>query len=139
MAPKALKSTVLSLALLYPSRFDESVVEHDGELGLGLAPFAWWHFPCLRNLAQDEIEQFDRSLIGWKMVSHSHGAPQFGVQGFDGVRGVNDAPHSDGKGEERDDMLPVAPPALRDCRIFAAPDGGVESSSACGPRPCPSL
>jgi hypothetical protein len=74
MAPKALKSTVLSLALLYPSRFDESVVEHDGELGLGLAPFAWWHFPCLRNLAQDEIEQFDRSLIGWKMVSHARRA-----------------------------------------------------------------
>ena len=40
--------------------------------------------------------------------------------------GVNDAPHSDGKGEERDDMLPVAPPALRDCRILAAPDAGVE-------------
>jgi hypothetical protein len=31
-----------------------------------LAPFAWRHFPCLRNLAQDEIQQFDRSLIGWK-------------------------------------------------------------------------
>ena len=80
----------------------------------------------LRNLAQHEIQQFDRSLIGWKMASRSHGAPQFGVQGFDGVRGVNDAPHSDGKGEERDDMLPVAPPALCDCRMRAAPDAGVE-------------
>ena len=65
------------------------------------------------------------SSVGkWPLLRH--GAPQFGVQGFDGVRGVNDAPHSDGKGEERDDMLPVAPPALRDCRILAAPDAGVE-------------
>ena len=69
-----------------PSRFDEPFVEHDSELGLGLAPFAWRHFPCLRDLAQDEIQQFDRRLIGWKMTSRSHGAPEFGVQGFDGVR-----------------------------------------------------
>ena len=79
----------------------------DGELGLSLAPFAWRDFPCLRDLAQDKIRQFDCSLIGWKMPSRSHGAPQFGVQGFEGVLGVKDAPHSDGKGEERDDMFPV--------------------------------
>ena len=66
----------------YPSRFDEPVVEDDSELGLGLTPFAWRHFPCLRDLAQDEIQQFDRRLIGWKMTSRSHGAPELGVQGF---------------------------------------------------------
>ena len=93
----------------------------------GLAPFAWRHFPVCATLAQDGIQQFDCSLIGWKMASRSHGAPQFGVQGFDGVRGVNDAPHSDGK-KAKNGMkpLPVAPPALRDCRILAAPDAGVE-------------
>jgi hypothetical protein len=45
-------------------------------LGFSLAPFAWRHFPCLRDLAQDEIQQFDCGLIGWKMPSRSHGAPQ---------------------------------------------------------------
>jgi hypothetical protein len=79
-------SEILCAGPGYPSRFDEPVVEHDSELGLGLAPFAWRHFPCLRDLAQDEIQQFDRRLIGWKMTSRSHGAPEFGVQGFDGVR-----------------------------------------------------
>ena len=94
-------SGILCAGPVYPSRFDEPVVEDDSELGFGLAPFAWRHFPCLRDLAQDEIQQFDRRLIGWKMTSRSHGAPELGVQGFDGVRGVNDAPPSDGKGEER--------------------------------------
>ena len=42
------------------------------------------------------------------------------------IRDVNDAPHSDGKGEELDDMLPVSPPALGDCRILTAADAGVE-------------
>jgi hypothetical protein len=36
------------------------------------------------------------------------------------IRGVNDAPRTNGKGEERDDMLRVLPPAVRDCRILAA-------------------
>jgi hypothetical protein len=55
MAPKALKSTVLSLAWLYPSRFDESVVEHDGELGLSLAPFAWRHSMSAQPGARRDI------------------------------------------------------------------------------------
>ena len=33
---------------------------------------------------------------------------------------------ADGKGEKRDDVLPVPPPALGDRRIFPAPWPGVE-------------
>ena len=79
-------SGILCAGPVSPSRFDEPVVEDDSELGLGLAPFAWRHFPFLRDLAQDEKQQFHRRLIGWKMTSRSHGAAEFCVQGFDGVR-----------------------------------------------------
>ena len=74
------------------------------------APLACWHCPFLREVAQDEVEQFDSSLVGWEVASSSNGAPQFGVQGFDGVRGVDQQPHSDGKSEERDHIVPDAPP-----------------------------
>lgn len=42
---------------------------------------------------------------------------QLGVQRLYGVRGVVDPPHAFGIGKEWDDVLPVAPPALRDRRI----------------------
>jgi hypothetical protein len=60
------------------------------------------------------------------MPSRSHGAAQFCVQRLDGVRGVNDPAHRDGKGEERNNLFPMAPPTLRDGRIFRAPRPGVE-------------
>jgi hypothetical protein len=53
---------------------EEPFVEHDGELGLGLAPFPLRHFPFSRDLAQDETQQFHRGLVGWKMASCSYGA-----------------------------------------------------------------
>src|SRR3984893_6277604 len=88
--------------------------------------FAWRHFPFSRDLAQDEIEQFHRGLVGRKMPSRSYGAAQFCVQRLDGVPRVNGPPHRDGKGEEWDDMLPVSSPTLRDGRVFLAPWPGVE-------------
>ena len=48
----------------------ESVVEDDGELGFGLAHHSRGGiFHVCATLAQDEIQQFDCSLIGWKMAS----------------------------------------------------------------------
>jgi hypothetical protein len=54
-------------------------------LGLGLTPFARRHLPFSRDLAQDEIEQFHRRIVGWKMPARAHGAAQFRIQGFYGL------------------------------------------------------
>src|SRR4051812_19282313 len=60
------------------------------------------------------------------MAACFYRAAQLCIQGFDRVRGVDDAPDRDGKRKERDDLGPVAPPALGDGRIFAPPRAGVE-------------
>ena len=91
-----------------------------------LRRFAWRHFPFSRNLAQDEIEQFHCGFVGRKMPSRSDGAAQFCVQRLDGVRRVNDSAHRDGKGEERNDLFPMASPTLRDGWEFLAPWTGVK-------------
>jgi hypothetical protein len=78
-------SGILCAGPVAPSGLNEPFVEHDSELGLSFAPFARRHFPCLRDLAQDEIQQFDCRLIGGKMPSCAHGAAQFCVERLDGV------------------------------------------------------
>ncbi len=39
----------------FSSLTDEPITEDNGELGLGLAPFARWPFPLFGSLVQDEI------------------------------------------------------------------------------------
>src|SRR5271169_2447905 len=55
------------------------------------------------------------------MSSGSDGAAQLRIQRLDGIRCVDDPSHAFGESEERNHELPVAAPALRDCRIFYAP------------------
>jgi hypothetical protein len=59
----------------FPSGSDEAFAEHDGELGLGLGPFARRHFPFPDDLAQDEKDELRRRLIARKMASRSHRSP----------------------------------------------------------------
>jgi len=42
------------------------------------------------------------------------------------IRGIDDLAHLWGEGEERNDLLPVASPGLRDGRVLAAPGAGLE-------------
>jgi len=60
------------------------------------------------------------------MPSRSHGAAQFGIRRLDGIRRLNDPAHRDGKGEERNNLFLMAPPTLRDGRIFLAPRPGIK-------------
>ena len=69
------------------------------------------------------------------MSSGSNGAAQLRVKRLDGVCGVDNSPHAFGESEEWYHELPVAAPALRDCRILCAPrtlrkgvEGGLASS-----------
>ena len=90
----------------------ELSVEHNGELSFGFAPLPRRHFPFRGDISQDEVEQFDRCFVGWKMAARFYGATQLRVQGFDCVGGVDDPPDRDGERKERDDLGPIAPPAL---------------------------
>jgi hypothetical protein len=65
------------------------------------------------------------------MSARPHRPPQLRVQGFYGVRGVDDPSHREGEGEERDDLLPASPPALRDRRVFLAGRGASPSVRGC--------
>ena len=71
-----------------------------------------------------------------KMSSGSDARRSSRVQRLDGIRGVDDPSHAFGESEERNYELPVAAPALRDCRIFYAPGTlrkGVEGDlTGCG-------
>src|SRR3954454_3630276 len=59
------------------------------------------------------------------MTPRFDSAAQLRIQSLNGVRRVDDPPHRYGKGEERNDLGPVTPPALGDCRIFSSPSAGV--------------
>ncbi len=48
------------------------------------------------------------------------------VQVLNGIRGVDHFAYRRGKSEERDDLRPVAPPALRDRQEALAPGTGLE-------------
>ena len=61
------------------SRLNEAFVEHDGELGLRLAPLARRHFPFSCGRAQDQIQELRRGVIGWKMTSRAHGTGNFAL------------------------------------------------------------
>src|SRR5215217_6334188 len=60
------------------------------------------------------------------MAARFYGATQLRVQGFDCVRGVDDPTDRDGERKERDDLGPIAPPALGDRGIFAPPRADIE-------------
>jgi hypothetical protein len=74
-----------------------------------------------KTLAQDQEDELRRRLVAGEMAPRSHRAPEFGVQGLDRVGGVDDFADRRSEGEERDDLLPLPPPDLANCRIFSAP------------------
>ncbi|MEP0234916.1 hypothetical protein [Roseibium sp.] len=51
------------------------------------------------------------------MATRSDGAPDFRVQGINGIRGVDQLAHLRRVIEKRDDLVPGPPPTRRDCRI----------------------
>ena len=59
-------SGILCAGPVARSRLNEPFVEHDGELGLCLEPFARRHFPLSRGLAQDQKQQFRRGVVSWE-------------------------------------------------------------------------
>src|SRR3954453_23912960 len=60
------------------------------------------------------------------MTPRFDSAAQLRIQSLNRVRRVDDPPHRYGKGEERNDLGPVAPPAPGDRRIFSSPSAGID-------------
>ena len=56
----------------------------------------------------------------------AYGLADLAVQAFDRVGRVDDSPHGDRKGEERNNLFPVAPPTAGDRRILRSPRAGVK-------------
>jgi hypothetical protein len=67
----------------------ETLLEQDGELSLGYAPFARRHFSLLCGQVQPQEQELQGALAGGKGASGSDHAAQLGIQAFSGVRDVN--------------------------------------------------
>jgi transposase len=102
-------------------RHHEAVLELDRHLSFGSLPLNRRIFPARLHLAQHQPDEFGRRLLAGKMPADSHRLADLGVEAFDRVGGVKDFSDFRGEGEERNHLLPVAPPALRDRRIFLSP------------------
>ena len=60
------------------------------------------------------------------MAAHAYRLADLSVKTFDGIGGVEDFAQVRREGEERNHLLPVAPPALGDGRIFLPPGAAVK-------------
>ena len=95
---------------LIPLLDAEPIAEHDSELGHGGGPFALGILPVVAHTAQDQIQQFDRRLVGREVASAANGGAQCAVEALDRIGGVDDPPHLWREGEERDHLIPLPPP-----------------------------
>lgn len=74
-----------------------------------LTPFTVNLSPQSLGQAQDQIEELERGLIAREVAAGPDRPAQLGVQGLDGVGGVDDPADVGREGEERDHRRPVAP------------------------------
>lgn len=88
----------------------EALPEHDGELVGGLLSGSWWHLPIFFDITQGQVEQFGRCLVGRKVAAVLDDLAQAHIQALDGIGRVDDRAHFRRVGEERHDLLPLAPP-----------------------------
>ena len=111
---------------LIPLLDAEAVAEHDGELRHSGGPFALSILPIVAHAAQDQIQQFDRRLVGREVSAAAHGGAQRAIEALDRIGGVDDPPDLGREGEERDHLLPLPPPQRGDRGVFLAPWAGLE-------------
>jgi hypothetical protein len=72
--------------------------------------------PCtFRSTSQMSL---GAGLLNGKVVAHPHRLADLAVQALDGIGGVEDFAQLRRKGEARDHLFPVAPPALAIARYF---------------------
>src|SRR5690242_18210563 len=98
--------------MLTSLRQNEAVLELDRQLGLGSVPRNRRIFPARLNVAQHQPDEFGGRLFAGKMSADAYRLAHLRVETLDRVGGVKHDSQLGSKGEERDHLLPVAPPAL---------------------------
>lgn len=86
------------------------------------------HLALLFGAVNDKEEELHRGLVGRKTTYSPERAAQLSIQGFYGVRGVQDPTNVKMKCTERHDLAPGAPPVLGDGRVAAAPEAFLEGA-----------
>jgi len=77
--------------------------------------------PPGHNVAQSQIQEFDRCVLARKRASGLDHLPHRHIQRFDGVRRVDHPPNRVRELEQRNHVLPVLFPHLADCLVLVAP------------------
>ena len=98
----------------------------DRHLGLGSLPRGRRIFPARLNVTQHQPDELGGRLLAGKMAADSHRLADLRVEALDGIGGVKDFSQLGSEGEERNHLLPIAPPALREGGIFLPPRAAVE-------------
>jgi len=73
------------------------------------------------EVADGQIYQFGRGIIGWKAATGFGGFPDYPVQALNRVGGIDDFAHVWWERKERDDLLPRPSPTRRNGGVFLAP------------------
>src|SRR6195952_4818302 len=82
------KSCVRGRFHLIPLLDAESIAEHDGELRHSSGPFALSILPIVAHTAQDQIQQFGHSLVGWEVSAAANRGAECAVEALDCIGGV---------------------------------------------------
>src|SRR5258707_3598509 len=110
----------------YSIRQREALFELDRQLGLGSVTRNWRIFPARLHITQHQPDELGGGLFTRKVAAHPYRLADLRVKALDGIGGVEDFTQVRREGEERYHLLPVAPPALRDGRIFLPPGAAVK-------------
>lgn len=70
---------------------------------------------------QDQEQELHRRLVGREVAAGPNRPAQLGIEGLDGVRGMDDPADLRREGEERDDLAPVPLPSQGDREFCLAP------------------
>jgi len=110
----------------------EALLEEDDELGASTRPVTRTAAPCLLRVADGEIDELERSVVGGERTADLQRLAELEVQGLDGVGGVDDAAYFEGKVEERGPLVEAVAPGADRVREALAPGGVKRSESRFG-------
>ena len=85
-------------------------MEQDGELVERRLPCPGWHGPFFSGISQGQIKQLGGRIIAGEVAPVFDDFAQTHIQALDRVGGVDDLADRFRIGEERDHLLPIAPP-----------------------------
>ena len=89
-------------------------------------PCYGWIFPACLNITQHQPDELAGGFFTGEVAAYPHRLTDLSVKAFNGIGGVEDFAQVGCEGEERNHLLPIAPPALSNRRIFLPPGATVK-------------